>query len=92
MNQTADIQRQVRGYILENLLFSDDDAALPNDVSLLERGIIDSTGVLELALFLEEQFGIEVKASELLPENFDTVGNMVRFVERMRLASSASTA
>lgn len=89
MNQSADIQSQIRGYILENLLFSDDDAALPNGVSLLERGIIDSTGVLELALFLEEQFGIEVKASELLPENFDTVDNMVRFVERMQLASSA---
>lgn len=89
MNQTADIQQRIRGYILENLLFSADDAALPNDVSLLERGIIDSTGVLELALFLEEQFGIEVKASELLPDNFDTVGNMVRFVERMQTALSA---
>lgn len=92
MNQTVDIQRQIRAYILENLLFSDDDGALPNDVSLLERGIIDSTGVLELALFLEEQFGIEVKASELLPENFDTVENMARFVERMQLAMPAASA
>ncbi|MFI4958570.1 MAG: acyl carrier protein, partial [Lysobacterales bacterium] len=56
----------------------------PNDVSLLERGVIDSTGVLEIILFLEGEFGIQVKASEMLPENFDSVNNMVRFVSRLQ--------
>jgi acyl carrier protein len=74
----------VRGYILENLLFSSDAAELPNDASLLERGVIDSTGVLEIILFLEGEFGIQVKASEMLPENFDSVNNMVRFVCRLQ--------
>ncbi|WP_458071069.1 acyl carrier protein [Rhodanobacter sp. BL-MT-08] len=83
-SQAAAVEGKVRGYILENLLFSSDPADLPNDDSLLERGVIDSTGVLEIILFLEEEFGIQVKASEMLPENFDTVNNMVRFVGRLQ--------
>jgi acyl carrier protein len=83
-NDAAAIEIKVRGYILENLLFSSDAAELPNDASLLERGVIDSTGVLEIILFLEGEFGIQVKASEMLPENFDSVNNMVRFVCRLQ--------
>lgn len=86
-NETNTVTAKVRGYIMENLLFSNDDAELPNDASLLERGVIDSTGVLEIVLFLEEEFGIAIKASEMLPENFDSVNNMVRFVERSRAAT-----
>ena len=83
-NEATAIETKVRGYILENLLFSSDDAELPNDASLLERGVIDSTGVLEIILFLEDEYGIVVKASEMLPENFDSVNNMVRFVRRLQ--------
>ncbi|MEY2169267.1 MULTISPECIES: acyl carrier protein [unclassified Rhodanobacter] len=82
--EAASVEARVRHYILENLLFSDDGSELPNDASLLDRGIIDSTGVLEVVMFLEEAFGIRVKASEMLPENFDSVNNIVRFVERQR--------
>jgi acyl carrier protein len=78
------IEAKVRGYILENLMFSSDANELANDASLLERGVIDSTGVLEIILFLESEFGVEVKASEMLPENFDSVNNMVRFVSRLQ--------
>ena len=85
--EVLDIQAQVRGYILENLLFSSDATELPNDASLLDRGIIDSTGVLEIVLFLEGEFGIQIKASEMLPENFDSVDNIVRFVQRLRSAA-----
>jgi acyl carrier protein len=76
------IRDQVRGYILQNLLFTDDASQLPDDVSLLERGIIDSTGVLEIVMFLEETFGIKVKDSDMLPENFDKVDSIARFVAR----------
>jgi acyl carrier protein len=85
-NEPKEIEAKVRGYILENLLFSNDPAELPNDASLLDRGIIDSTGVLEIVLFLEGEFDIQIKASEMLPENFDTVNNMVAFVQRLRVA------
>ncbi|HEY8681925.1 MAG TPA: acyl carrier protein [Rhodanobacter sp.] len=83
-SEASIIEAKVRGYILENLMFSSNQAELPNDASLLERGVIDSTGVLEIILFLEGEFGIEVKASEMLPENFDSVNNMVRFVSRLQ--------
>jgi acyl carrier protein len=86
-NETQEIEAKVRGYILENLLFSSDPTELPNDASLLDRGIIDSTGVLEIVLFLEGEFDIQIKASEMLPENFDTVNNMVAFVQRLRVAA-----
>jgi acyl carrier protein len=85
-NEPKEIEAKVRGYILENLLFSNDPTELPNDASLLDRGIIDSTGVLEIVLFLEGEFDIQIKASEMLPENFDTVNNMVAFVQRLRVA------
>lgn len=78
---------RVRAYILNNLLFSSNDADLPDAASLLERGIIDSTGVLEIIMFLEETFGISVQTSDMLPENFDSVDNIVRFVERMQAAA-----
>ena len=85
-SEAKEIEAKVRGYILENLLFSNDPTELPNDASLLDRGIIDSTGVLEIVLFLEGEFDIQIKASEMLPENFDTVNNMVAFVQRLRVA------
>ncbi len=81
------IQSQVRSYILENLLFSGNPDDLANDESLLDRGIVDSTGVLEIVLFLETTFGVKVQDSQMLPENFDSVDAIVRFVERLRQAA-----
>jgi len=81
------IEQQVREYILENLLFSSDNATLANDDSLLEKGIIDSTGVLELIFFLEQQFGIKVHDAELIPENFDSLNNIVQFVQKKQTAN-----
>jgi len=78
----TDIRAKVRSYILQNLLFTDDASQLPDGVSLLDRGIIDSTGVLEIVMYLEETFGIKVKDADMLPENFDSVDSIARFVER----------
>ncbi|MBC7226318.1 MAG: acyl carrier protein [Thermoflexales bacterium] len=75
------IRAQIRRYILENFLFTDDETRLRDDVSFLEEGIVDSTGVLELVMFVEETFGIEVPDEEILPENFDSVERLTRYVE-----------
>jgi len=80
------VEAKVRGYILENLLFTSDGSELANDASLLERSIIDSTGVLEIVLFLEEEFGVKINESDMVPENFDSVNNIVRFVQRLKAA------
>ena len=77
------IRAKVRGYILENLMFSSNPADLADDVSLLDRGIIDSTGVLEVVMFLEESFAIKVKDSDMLPQNFDSVNHITRFVQTL---------
>jgi acyl carrier protein len=77
-----DIRQSIRHYILENLLFTDDDSALVDSSSFLATGIIDSTGVLEITHFLEDTFGISVDDKDMLPENLDSVDNLVAFVTR----------
>ena len=81
MRQTED---EVREYIIENLLFGEDGQELSNDDSLLDKGVIDSTGVMELVAFLEEQFEITVADTELVPENLDSINRMAQFVHRKR--------
>jgi acyl carrier protein len=76
------MQQHIRQFILSNFLFSNDESQLKNDDSLLERGIMDSTGVLELVAFLEGQFGIKVADDELIPENLDSVTRIGAFVTR----------
>jgi len=73
---------QVRMFILENFLFTNDGAALANDESLLKKGIVDSTGMLEIIAYLEEQFHIKVDDAEMIPENLDSVTRIVQFVSR----------
>jgi acyl carrier protein len=81
------VEGKIRRYILENLMFTDDESRLKNDESLLDRGVIDSTGVLEIVLFLEEEFGVKIKDAEMLPENFDSVDNMVAFIGRLQVTA-----
>ncbi len=77
-------REQIREFILKNYLFSTDEAALADEVSLMKAGIVDSTGVLELIAFLQERFGIEVADEEMIPENLDSVRSIVAFVARKR--------
>lgn len=79
---------KIRSYIFTNFLFDDSDSNLSDEDSLLEKGIIDSTGVLELVMFLEESFNFEVHDEELIPENLDSVKNLVAFVNSKQAALS----
>ena len=74
-------ENQIRRYILENFLFTNDETKLNNTDSFLEAGIVDSTGILELLMFIEETFGFEVMDEELLPDNFDSVERLARYVQ-----------
>lgn len=69
----------IRHFIIENFLFEEDEN-LKNDTSFLDNGIIDSTGILELVTFLEETYGITVEDEELIPENLDSIGNVVQYL------------
>lgn len=74
------VETKLREYITANFLFGD-GTQLAREDSFLDRGIIDSTGILEIIMFLEEEFGIKVADSEMLPENLDSIANLVRFVD-----------
>ncbi|MDH5325885.1 MAG: acyl carrier protein [Gammaproteobacteria bacterium] len=74
-------EQKIRDYVLDNYLFTDDQNALKNDESFLDKGIIDSTGIMEVILFLEEEFGIEVEDEEMVPENLDSVNNIVKYIQ-----------
>ena len=71
---------KVRQFVVENFLFGE-DGTLKEDTSFLESGVIDSTGILELIAFLEETYGLEIEDEDVVPENFDTLRNVVRFLE-----------
>ena len=77
-----DTKKKIREFIVETFLFGADDAQLEDGDSLLESGVIDSTGVLELVGFLEEEFEIEVKDEELVPENLDSIDNLAAFIAK----------
>ncbi len=72
--------QQIRSFIFENFLFETDEDGLDNDDSFLEKGIIDSTGVLELVEWLEDTFDITVDDDELIPENLDSVNQLAAFI------------
>ena len=74
------IKELVRRYILENFIFSDDEN-LPEDASFLEEGIVDSTGVLQLVMFAETTFGIDVRDEEVVPENFDSLRQLTHYIQ-----------
>ena len=76
------IEQQLREYILDNFLFTDDQSILNNGDSFLVKGILDSTGILEVIYFLEDEFGIKVEDEEMIPENLDSINNLVAFVNK----------
>ncbi len=75
------IKEQIRNFVIENYHFNSNNGVLEDHQSLLDTGIIDSTGVLELVSFIEETFNIRVENDELLPENLDSIKNLIKFIE-----------
>lgn len=83
----SNVEAMVRSYIAENILFSKNGYPYPDDTSFLEGGVVDSTNVLELVMFVEENFRISVQDQDILPENFDSVSKLAAFVRlKTRLA------
>ena len=80
---------QIRDFITTNFYVAD-PSALEDRASLLEHGVIDSTGVLEVIAFIEETFGITVDDSEMLPENLDSIERIAAFVQRKTEPATAA--
>ena len=72
----------IRQHIAQNILFNKKGYPYPDDASFLDNGIIDSMNVMELIMFVEEKFGVEVADEEIVPDNFDSVSKIAAFVRR----------
>ena len=78
----ADFLGRVRTFIEENFLFREDISGLADDDSLLDGGVMDSTGILELVAFLETEFSIQMADAEIVPENLDSIAAIAHYIER----------
>ena len=76
-----EVAARVRSFIRSNFYVAD-SAKLTDEDSLLDGGVVDSTGILEVVSYIEAQFEIRVLDEEMLPENLDSIGKITRFVER----------
>jgi len=74
------VDARIEDFILSSFLFGDAERMPSRTESLLETGVIDSTGVLELIEFLESEFGLQVLDDESVPENLDSIDTLARFV------------
>lgn len=89
---TADvtkIDKEVRGFLAENFILDDAGAGLGADESLTQAGVLDSMGVLELIMFIEERFGVSIPDEDTLPENLDSVNRIVAYVSGRLAGASA---
>lgn len=78
----ADPRTRLRTFLASNFLLSDAEFPYPDDASLLAEGVLDSTGVLELLQFLEQEFGVVTLDAEAIPQHLDSVARILAFVER----------
>lgn len=81
-----EVKETVRQYIIENFLFGDTEPLENDSMSLLDGGIIDSVGVMELVAFLEQDFELTIADEDLVPENLDSVENLTAFIGRRQAA------
>jgi acyl carrier protein len=78
-----DASKRIREFVEQNFYVA---GPLGDDESLLDRGVVDSTGVLEIIAFVETELGVEVLDEEMTPQNLDGIGRIAAFVERKRAA------
>jgi acyl carrier protein len=89
MHEADTIRDRIRAYVADNFLMGASRDALQDDASFMAHGLLDSTGVLELVSFLEEQFGFEIANEEVVPENLDSLRAIEAFVQRKLAAQAA---
>lgn len=80
--QTLTVSDILLTFIRENFITGRNKTEISPEESLIDSGIIDSTGILELVMFLEEKYSITVEDEELIPENLDSINNLIKFLEK----------
>ncbi len=82
------VRTQVADFVVTNYLFGDAGRLPADDESLVETGIVDSTGILELVEFLEQTFGITVTDEETIPDNLGSIANLTRYVSEKQVGAT----
>lgn len=82
------VEEKIRKYIADNILFSKDGFPYSDEASFLENGIIDSMNVLELVVFVEDNFGVTVSDEDVVPDNFDSVARLSAYVQQKQEAKA----
>lgn len=85
--KVQEIEQEVRAFLAENFILDDGGAGIDREASLTGTGVLDSMGVLEVIMFIEERYGISVAEEDTVPENLDSIVNIGGYVER-RLAEA----
>lgn len=80
MAEKDGIKKAIKEFIIRNYLKPVREVSLGDDESFLKRSILDSIGVIELANFLQKTYSIRVKPADIVPENFDTINNLEKYV------------
>jgi len=88
-NLNAPALPEIRAFIVENFLLGK-DSGFDNGESLLESGVIDSTGIMHVVAFLEERFGITVDDEDMIADNLESVNRIASFVERKQTLRTAA--
>ena len=78
------LKQELRSFIYETYFFGDDSEKFEDTDSFMEKGIIDSTGVLELTTFMEEKYELTVEDDEMVPANLDSIDNLVAYIQRKK--------
>jgi acyl carrier protein len=82
------MKEELRKFIIDNFMFGIEEAKLSDDDSLVQRGLIDSTGVLELVSFIQEKYGVAMEDSELVPENLDSINQITCFLNKKQAVAA----
>lgn len=85
-----ELEKHIRQYVAENLLYVDEDFKYDNDTSFINEGLIDSMGVMELVAYVQSEFDITVEQQEMTPDNFDSVNKLVTFIRGKQAAKAQS--
>lgn len=79
-----DLETAIERFIVDEIMLADSQTRIDPDESLISSGVLDSLALLRLIAFLEDQMGITVEDSEVIPENFETIKEIKAFIDRKR--------
>lgn len=84
-------EQKLRKFVVDNFLMGKNADDMRSDESFIEKGIIDSTGIIELVCFVEQEFAVKVEDEELIPENLDSINKLLAFLDRKMAIQTAAS-